>query len=305
VLTVLLLLAAGVAAGRVRSLPPGTATAIDWVVIRLSLPGLIVARVPGITLDPATVVPVAVAWGVAALLVGAVLLAGRLARWSTATVGTLLLVVPLGNTSFLGIPAVEALLGAEHVPYAVVYDQLGSFLLLATYGSVVAARWGAGADPTPAAVARRVLTFPPFVALLAALVLRATGVPGPVAELASALGATLTPLTMLSVGLRLRLPDRAASGPLALGLGLRLVAAPAVVLAFAVGLGTVGGGAAAGTPAALAWSTSVLEAGMPPMVTASVVAIDAGLDERLAAALVGGGILVALVTLPLLAALLG
>jgi malate permease and related proteins len=186
-------------------------------------------------------------------------------------------------------------------------DQLGSFLLLATYGSVVAARYGAGTDPTLARVARRVLTFPPFVALLVALVLRATGTPEPVADVAGALGATLTPLTMLSVVLRLRLPERAAAGPLAVGLGLRLVAAPAVVLAVAVALGTVplgmGGGAAAGTPAALAWATSVLEAGMPPMVTASVVAIDAGLDERLATALVGGGILLALVTLPVLAAL--
>jgi malate permease and related proteins len=63
----------------------------------------------------------------------------RLARLDARTSGTLLLVVPLANTSFLGFPAVEALLGADHLPAAVVYDQLGSFLALATYGAVVAA----------------------------------------------------------------------------------------------------------------------------------------------------------------------
>jgi hypothetical protein len=41
------------------------------------------------------------------------------------------------------------------------------------------------------------------------------------------------------------------------------------------------------------------------MVTAGIVAIDAGLDERLATALTGGGILVALLTLPGVASLVG
>jgi len=41
------------------------------------------------------------------------------------------------------------------------------------------------------------------------------------------------------------------------------------------------------------------------MVTAGVIAIAAGLDERLATALTGGGVLVAMATLPLVAALVG
>ncbi len=54
----------------------------------------------------------------------------------------------------------------------------------------------------------------------------------------------------------------------------------------------------------MVWETSVLEAAMPPMVTARVVAAAAGLDEELAAALVGVGLRCALVTVPLWAALL-
>lgn len=300
-LAVVVLLGIGLVAARLPGLPAATPRALDWVVIWLSLPGLILARVPELSLDQAALVPVAVAWGIAAVLAVAVLALARVASWSSRTIGTLLLVVPLGNTSFLGIPAVQALLGSEHVPYAVIYDQLGSFLLLATYGSVIAARFGAGASPTAASVARRVVTFPPFVALVVAVALRPIGVPALVDEVATLLGATLTPLAMLTVGMRLRLPGRAALVPLASGLGLRLVVAPALVLAVA----TLVGGLSGDPVAVLAWQTSTLEAAMPPMVTASVVAIAVGLEERLAAALVGAGVLAAMVTLPAWASLLG
>lgn len=292
-LPVLGLLACGVVAARTRALPAGTAAVMDRIVIVLALPGLVLARVPTLELDTRTLVPVGVAWGQLVLLVALVALAARVFRWSRTTTGTMLLCVPLGNTSFLGFPAVEALLGSEHLPYAIVYDQLGSFLALAIWGTFVAARWGQGAAPTAAGVARRIVTFPPFVALVVALIARWTGLPTPIEEVAALLGAMLTPLAMLSIGLRLRIPELTSLPALGTGLGLRLVVAPAAVLGVAALLGADG----------IAWETSVLEAAMPPMVTAGIVAIDAGLDERLATALTGGGILLALLTLPVVAAL--
>lgn len=288
-LTVVLLLAVGIAFARVPGLPGGTARALDQFVIWVALPGLIIALVPRLDVSAETAVPVAVAWGVLVVSALAVLAVSRLAGWGRRTTGTLLLVVPLGNTSFLGIPAVEALLGAEHLPYAIVYDQLGSFLALATYGAVIAGRYGGARTPSVGDTVRRVLSFPPFLALVVAGVLIATGVPGVVSDLAGRLGDTVTPLAMVAVGMRVGLPRRDATlAPLVTGLGLRMVAVPA--LAYAVALAVGGEG--------LAWDTSVLEAAMPPMVTASVVAIDAGLDERLAANLVGVGILAAMATLP-------
>lgn len=292
-LVVLGLLACGAVVGRLRMLPDGTAEALDRFVIVLALPGIVLARVPDLTLDTATLVPIAVAWGQLLVLTALVLVASRVAGWSRSVTGTLLLCVPLGNTSFLGFPAVEALLGDEHLGYAIVYDQLGTFLALATWGTFVAARYGTGTTRTAVAVARRVVTFPPFVALIVALLLRTTGVPAVVDGVAEALGASLTPVTMVAIGLRLRLPERAALGPLATGLGLRMLLAPALVLGLAALVGASG----------LAWETSTLEAAMPPMVTAGVIAIASGLDERLATALTGGGVILAMATLPLVAAL--
>jgi predicted permease len=50
----------------------------------------------------------------------------------------------------------------------------------------------------------------------------------------------------------------------------------------------------------MACSTTILEAAAPPMVTAGVVAVGAGLSEDLVAFMVGVGTLVAFLSLPLL-----
>lgn len=296
-LTVLALLLLGVLAARLPAVPDRAPVTLDALVLWFALPGLILAEVPDLELGASTAVPVAVAWGTLALLVVLVLALGRLRGWSRRTLGTMLLVVPLGNTSFLGVPAVTALLGADHVGQALLYDQLGSFLALATWGTFVAARYGAGATPTFGGTLRRVLTFPPFVALVAAFVLREVALPATAAEvvfgLADQLGAMLIPLTMLAVGMRLRLPGSwGAFEPMVLGLGLRMAVAPAA--AYAAMRLLDGGG--------IPWETAVFEASMPPMVTAGIVATAAGLDEELSSALVGVGVLVALATAPFWAA---
>lgn len=289
-LTVALLLLIGIAARRSAFLPEGTAAAMDAVVVRLALPALVLDVVPDVELSADALVPVAVAWATLGVLVGAVVVGSRLLRLDDRTRATLLVVVPLGNTSFLGFPAVAALLGPDHVGHAVLYDQLGTFVALATYASALAVRLGAASDGGAAHPLRRVLTFPPFLALVAAFALRPFGVPEPLADVAAALGATVTPLAMLAIGLRLSV-SAAARRPVALGFGLalRMVLAPALVWMTMAIVGIR-------DPA---WATSLLETAMPPMVTAAVLASEAGLDGELAAGLAGVGVLLAMGTLPL------
>jgi malate permease and related proteins len=296
VLTVLTLLLVGVALGQLRWLPAGAGPVLDAVVIRVSLPALIVSVVPELDLGGDVLVPVVVAWGRLSVLMAAVWLLSRALGLGATTRATLLLVVPLANTSFLGYPAVEALLGRSHLPAAVVYDQLGSFVALATYGSFLASRAGAGPTPRLATLVRRVVTFPPFVGLLVGLALLPLGgPPGPVAEVVDTVGATVTPLAMIAVGLRLELrPGGWRPGVLALGLGLSLVVAPALAFGLATAVGGTG----------VAWETAVLQSGMPPMVVAAVLAADVELDAELASRLVGVGVLVAMATLPAWAAVL-
>ena len=74
-------------------------------------------------------------------------------------------------------------------------------------------------------------------------------------------------------------------------MGIKLVLAPALALLFCNLLGQ----------GSLPARAAILEAGMPPMITAGALAVIAGLEPRLAVAMVGLGMLVSFATLPLLA----
>lgn len=280
-LTVFALLVLGVAIGRWPGRPSALGPSLDWFVVRVAFPARIITLVPQIEVDAAAIVPVAVAWSVMALVIGALFVAARLLGWSRRTLGTLLVVVPFGNTAFLGFPTVEALLGEDFLGFALLYDQLGSFLALATLGSLLLGIHGDGEPPTPAVVAHRTVTFPPFVALVAGTVLALVGTPDLVTSLATALGATLVPLAIVSIGTRIRLPRSITSiGPLATGIGIRVVLAPLAVLGFMAVTGASGP----------EWSTAVIQAGMSSGVVASILAADSGLDGELAANLSGLGV---------------
>jgi hypothetical protein len=288
--TILLLIVVGrlFAAGRV--LPDGAAETLNRIVIVLCLPALIFLHVP--TLEPSLgLLPLALTpWLLLALTIALVLLAGRLLRLSREVTAVLLVLVPLGNTSFLGFPLVEALLGAERVRYAVVYDQFGSFLIVCTHVLFVLAWFGDGPAPTVGAIARRIATFPPFVALVGALLLGNAWFPGWLMDLAEALADMLLPLVTLAVGLQLRLklvPEYRL--PLVLGLVGKLLLLPAAALWIGRGMGA--------TPPIL--EVVVLESAMPPMITAAALLSGARLAPPLASALVAWGVVVSAATVPL------
>jgi predicted permease len=205
--------------------------------------------------------------------------------------GALLLLVPLGNTSFLGIPMIEALRGNESIIYAVVYDQLGSFFGLAVYGVLIVSIFSGGEKPTPLAVIKKAFLFPPFIAMISAFVISRFVTWSPGFEKAlSVVGGTLVPMAMIAVGfqLKVKLPKESYIH-LSAGLIAKLIISPLIIfLAFKVlNLNSE------------AANVSILESAMPPMITAGAVAIDAGLDEDLSAGMVGIGIFLSFLTLPL------
>jgi malate permease and related proteins len=264
-------------------------------VIYVPLPAVILLKVPFLQLDGELAVLAIMPWIMLAVSAGLVLMASRWFGWSRSVTGSLLLVVPLGNTSFLGIPMVIAFFGESAVPHAVLYDQLGTFLALATYGAFVLAAYAGKGKPTVAGVARRIAVFPPFLALVAAFALRGVEYPAPVRLALESIGASLVPVIMVSVGSRIRLaPGRRVAGPLAFGLSVKLIVAPALAwtLCWVAGLD--------GEPSRIA----VFEAGMPSMITAGILAIQADLEGELAAAMVGPGMLVSFATLSVVAAVL-
>ena len=285
----------GVGLRRLPVFPRESATVLNNYVIYVPLPALVLLNIHALSFSPELLTPALLPWALLLTSAAGVLAAAKLLRWAPDVTGCLLLLVPLGNTSFFGIPMVKAFFGDSGVPYAVIYDQLGSFPALAVYGSLIVALYGSGSRPTVRGVALRVATFPPFLALVLALTLRGVAYPAVVGDFLAALAATLVPVVMIAVGFQLSLRiRRQEAGPLALGLAGKLVAAPALALLACRLFGLDGE----------AVRVAVFESGMPPMVSGGALAILAGLAPSLAAALVGLGILASFVTLPLLFRLL-
>jgi predicted permease len=279
----------------IRPVPVVVTAWADKYVLQLALPAVIIAKISKVTFDADVVLPIAVAWSVMVLSIVAVLIASRIFKWNRSITGALLLVGVLGNTSFLGLGMVESLLGADHLASAIAYDQVGTFVGLALWGSFVASTYGAG-DGGWRSVLNRLSRFGPFLALLASLVFRIIDLPDDVYPILNGIGKTVAPVAMCALGLRFTLSvSRSVQVPALLGLISKMVILPGLVFAVSVFVGS---------PQDLAWSTSILQAAAPPMVTAGVVAVGAGLSAELVAFMVGVGTLVSFVSLPLLSLVL-
>jgi malate permease and related proteins len=295
-LIILVCLVLGVLARRYATLPEGIVPGINWWVLNIALPALVLGLIPRVHFDAQMWFPVAAMWLTffGAWLVFALL--GRWRGWSRARIGCLTLVCGLGNTSFMGYPMIEAMHGKPGLGIALVADQLGCFPLLAAGGIVVASIYS-GKTPPVGQVVRRILTFPAFIALVVGIIVGAWGGwPGVLDTLFAAIGQTLTPLALFSVGLQFRLHlQRGQLGALGAGLGWKLLIAP--VLCWALGtMSGVGG---------LTLVVGILEAAMAPMISAAILADQHDLEPQLANTVLGAGIVLSLVTIPLGNFLLG
>lgn len=275
--------------------PPRVIRGADMYVVKFALPVLVFSKISRMTVNGAMLTPVFIAWAVMFSCVAVLLLVSHRLDWDASTTGALLMVGVLGNTSFLGLGMVEGLLGSDHTSAAVAYDQLGTFLGLAIYGSFIVSRYGGG-EFSLAGIGNRLIRFMPFIALVLSFPARLVHLPDGVYEVFDAVGKTVGPVAMGALGLRFTVRvNRAVMRPAVTGLVVKMVAVPAVLVVIALVTGHLH---------EVTWEASILEASMPPMVTAGVVAVGAGLNEDVVAFMVGIGTLCAFLTVPLVSFLL-
>ncbi len=286
---ILTMLGLGMAFSRLRALPENTADVLNRIVLYVCLPAAVLIYVPRLHLDTSLIGLVATPWLLMLCTLALVSLATRAFGFARDEHAVLLICVALANSSFIGYPMVRALLGDHALPYAVVYDQFGTFVLLSTFGLYVIARYSGDTPPTAAQILLRIAKFPPLWALLFALTLMPEQPPGWIGTGLKQLADAMLPLVMLAVGfsIQLRLPLDELK-PLGIGLLLKLLVMPALALPISWGFGLQGA----------MLQANVLESAMPTMITAAALAMSHRLAPRLAAALVGYGILLSLVTLP-------
>ncbi|WP_324170712.1 AEC family transporter [Sulfurimonas sp.] len=267
--------------------PKDTPIILNQFILYISLPALVLLKVPQLTFSFEIIIPVIIAWIVMGISAVAVLSLCKIMNFSKEVTGALMLVAVLGNTSFVGIPVIQAYLGDSALPYVVMYDQLGSFIALATYGTFIAAYYSSEESVDVKVIARKIITFPPFLFLIISMFFIGRTFNPVVVSVLESLASTIVPLALVAVGLQLRfkLPPEDVK-PFIGALSVKLILSPLIAIGVVMIFSWQG-------KAAL---VSIMEAGMGPMITAGAVASMAGLAPRLSSAIVGYGILISFLT---------
>lgn len=284
-------LSLGVVCKRLFALPDKAPLYINKFIINCALPAVILLKLPQLTLDKNALLPMLAPWALACMLSAIIFFLARRLYWSREIVGAVLILSLYANSSYLGFPMVRAFFGDEGMPYAIMFDQLGNFIMFAIGTPILLALFAESKQKISAlAIVKRIFSFPPFYALLLGLALNGVKYPALLEQILSWLGLTLAPLAMFIVGLQLSWHVPASiRQPLIVVLTLRLLISPALALLFF----------AFTNHYELSARVTVFEAAMPTMVTAAIMAISANLSPRLCTAAVGFGLIASLVSLPL------
>jgi malate permease and related proteins len=293
---ILLAIAIGYGINRLNIFPKEAPTILNQFVIYISLPAMILLQIPRLTFSLDTIIPIIIAWLVMAFSAILILLLARFFSFSKEVTGSLMLVAILGNSSFMGIPIINAYMGESALPYVLVYDQLGTFIALATYGTFIASYYSNKSEISFKIITFKVLTFPPFISLIAALFLMGVEFNPTITKVLSSFANTIVPIALVAVGLQLQLKlPRHEIKPFTVALVIKLLIAPLIAIIICK---------------LFDWNNqasivSIMEAGMAPMITAGAIASMAGLAPRLSSAIVGYGIIISFLTSGILFKIIG
>lgn len=281
----------GAIVARLGKAPPALAQHLNWWVLNIAFSALVLQLIPTLRFDPHLWFAIAAMYFVFLGSWGFFELVGRALRWPRRRIGALALVGGLGNTSFVGLPMIEVLRGQEGLKLALIADQVGGFVALAVGGTLLGALYSGG-EVQRSAILRKVFTFPPFVSLFIGIAVGLLGGwPHYIEPILARIGATLVPMALFSVGLQFRLNlHKEQMTALGFGLGWKLALAPALVYFAGMALGVSG----------LVFAIAVLQSAMAPMVSAAILAAQNDLEPELANSVLAMGILISLVTVPLI-----
>lgn len=288
---VLGLIALGSLMKRSGAFPENTSDVLNKFVLYIALPAIILVNIPKATLNSDMIIPIAVHWSFLILHIVILFILYKWLKFSKSVLGALIIVSTVGNTAFLGIPMVKGFLGSQAIPYAVLYDQMGSGITFILYGAFVLPLFTGEKKKTSKEVLIKLFTFPAFLALLGGFVLKFLPLPFIFNNFLLNISGTLVPCAMLAVGFQMKYRfGYSTMKPLALGLWLKLIMMPLIVLMTLKLLGINN----------LASQVSVLQSGMPPMITAGAMAVSADLESELSVSLVGYGLIISFISLSLL-----
>jgi len=291
VLSVFLLLFAGVLLRKLNVLQQSDGRVINSIIIYATVPALAFGIFYGQKLSwtLALVVAAGNAANVVSLLIARQ--AARALGLSRPRTGAFMMAASFGNTTFMGIPVVDAAFRGDPqaLVVAMIYSELAMSLPVYTLGLWLASKYGGSHASIRDVLSPRRLPAIPAMALGA--LLTPLAIPEAVTGALERLGACTLPLAMISVGLMLSARSFEGSrGPILVAAAMKLFCMPVIMYAILTLFGVHG----------LARQVTLLQAGMPVSIIAGVMAARGGSDGPFVAAVTLVTTLGSVVSLPLL-----
>lgn len=208
-------------------------------------------------------------------------------KYSRRTVVTLSIVSGLSNTSFVGFPLIITYFGAEFLKVGIVSDQV-TFFTLSTIGVLLAAGTRsvfATKREKAQFITKRLITFPPFIACVFALLFGKYILSDELNSFYSALAATVSPMAIFSIGMQLKFKnlDKEIKA-IGLSLFFKLLLGPLCLLIITLLFNLHGE----------FYQVSVFEMAMPCLVASSIIIEKFGLNIKLSNTIIGLSIIIGL-----------
>ena len=215
---------------------------------------------------------------------------GKIMRLNRVTLATFMIMATFGNTSFIGFSYIDAFYGQDYIVYGVIYDIFGSFLLLVSVGMIIIT-WGSGRKNSVLNISKSIFLFPPMIMFIITIFAKNFEIPKFLIYTSTNLGATLVPIAMIAIGMKLELKHIFTKLHIVtVAVVLKMLIIPIIVLfvfKYFYGIDET-------------WvKVTIIEVAMPPMTMAAVLAIKGGLDEKIAINSLVLGVIVSLFTITL------
>lgn len=259
-------------------------------VIYFSLPAIVFSKIYPLVLDQRILNLILMFIGFILLNLFLSYLIGKLMKLERLLLATFMIMATFGNTSFIGLSYIDAFYGQNYIVYGLIYDIFGSFLLLVSIGMMIIT-WGSGRKNDIKSIFKNVLLFPPSIMFFITVLAKNFEVPNFLLLTSETLGATLVPIAMIAIGMKLELRNIFVKFHIvSMAMLLKMVLVPVIVLlGFQLFYGID-----------QTWvKVTIIEVAMPPMTMATVLAIKGGLDEKVAINSLVLGVLLSLFTISL------
>ncbi|ASK32512.1 transporter [Chryseobacterium sp. T16E-39] len=270
-----------------KSIHPDAHKGINTWILYLALPAVSFKYLPKVHWTVEMLFPIVATFLIAVFSFVFMMLYSRKKGYSRRSQSTMELISGYSNTSFIGFPLISAFYGESLLSIAIICDQT-MFFSLSTLGIIAAVKGGSRSGKvSPQFILKRLITFPPLVACISALVL-SQFIDFTIAEpLFDKLAATVSPLALFSVGLQLKFNGWKKLIPqMSISMLYKLILAPAIVLGLALLLGIKGNIA----------KITIFEAAMPTVVTSSIIVEQFRLNTKLTNLTIGFSIIVGFAT---------